>query len=335
MRARDQLALGAVAVAGAMWGGRIWLRSRRWMELSGRVVVITGSDSGFGLIQARQVAEQGAIVVLAARNAEALEAAAEAVRREGAPEAAAIPTDVSDPAEARRLIERVVERFGGIDVLINTAGLMLVGAEPTLTLDDMRRLMAVNFWGAVHTSMAALPHMRRARSGRIANVSSIGGRLALPHMIPYTASKFALAGYTKALRPEALRDGVYVTGIYPAPMRTGGHRHAWFKGDREAEYAWFSLGDVLPVAATSAESAARAAIRGIQGGDPEVIVGLGARLGIALDGLAPNWAAEAIGLLEGAFPAPANVGEPALQGREIQSTIANFTNRIVPDRARP
>ena len=116
---------------------------------------------------------------------------------------------------------------------------MIVGAEPTLTLEDIHWMMNVNFWGAVHTSRAALPHMRRAKFGRIANVSSIGGRLAVPHMLPYTASKFALTGYTKSLRPEALRDNIYVTGIYPPTIRTGGHRHAWFKGNQQAEYSWF------------------------------------------------------------------------------------------------
>ena len=148
----------------------------------GRVVVITGSDSGSGLDPARQAAAQGAIVVLAARNAEALEEAAEAVRREGAREVLTIPTDVSKQAEAERLIDQTVERFGRIEVLINTAGLMLVGAEPTLTLDDFRTLMDVNFWGAVYTSRAAL----RALRGRPAwpdrqCLRRSGGRFAVPH----------------------------------------------------------------------------------------------------------------------------------------------------------
>ncbi len=335
MHARDKLAMGVLAAAGAAWGARAWLRARRWIELDNRVVVITGSDSGFGLVQARQVAEQGAIVVLAARNADALAAAADAVRSEGAREVLAVPVDVSNQADAEQLIELTVERFGRIDVLINTAGQMLVGAEPTLTLDDLRALMAVNFWGAVYTSRAALRHMRAARFGRIANVSSIGGRFAAPHMQPYTISKFALTGYTKSLRPEALRDNIYVTGIYPSTIRTGGHRHAWFKGNHEAEYSWFSLGDVIPGVATSVETAARMAIRGIQGGDPEVIIGLGARLKLAVDGILPNWSSELMDLLENAFPEATNLDAPAVQGRDIHGQVADFTNRIIPARARP
>jgi NAD(P)-dependent dehydrogenase (short-subunit alcohol dehydrogenase family) len=335
MRTETKLALGAIAAAGTMWGARAWLRSRRWVELRDRVVVITGSDSGFGLVQARQVAAQGAIVVLAARDAGKLEQAAEAVQRDGAQDVLAVPTDVAKPDQAERLIAQTVERFGRIDVLINTAGLMIVGAEPTLSLEDMHWMMNVNFWGAVHTTRAALPHMRRARFGRIANVSSVGGRFAAPHMLPYTVSKFALTGYTKSLRPEALRDNIYVTGIYPSVIRTGGHRHAWIKGNQEAEYSWFSLGDVIPGVATSVETAARIAIHAIQSGDPEAIIGLGARLKIAIDGLMPNWSAELMDLMENAFPAPTNLEAPAVQGRDIHGTIPDFTNKQVPDRARP
>jgi short-subunit dehydrogenase len=154
-------------------------------------------------------------------------------------------------------------------------------------------------------------------------------------MQPYTVSKFALTGYTKSLRPEAIRDNIYVTGIYPSTIRTGGHRHAWIKGNQEAEYSWFSLGDVIPGVAVSVETAARMAIRAIQGGDPEVIIGLPGRLKIAIDGLMPNWSSELTDLLENAFPDPANLHAPAVQGRDIRGTIPDFTNRMVPGRTRP
>jgi NAD(P)-dependent dehydrogenase (short-subunit alcohol dehydrogenase family) len=335
MHAREKLALGVTAAAGTLWGVRAWLRSRRWISLADRVVVITGSDSGFGLVQARQAAEKGAIVVLAARDPQKLEAAVDSIRRDGAHTVIACPTDITKPNDAQGLIELVVERFGKIDVLINTAGLMLVGAEPTITLDDMRTMMDTNFWGAVYMTRAALPYMRRARFGRIANVSSIGGRFAAPHMQPYTVSKFALTGYTKSLRPEALRDNIFVTGIYPSVMRTGGHRHAWIKGNQEAEYSWFSLGDVIPGVATSVETAARMALEAIQFGDPEVIIGLGGRLKIAIDGLLPNWSAEMMDLLEQFFPAPTNLNALAVQGQDIRGTIPDITNRLVPARTRP
>ena len=148
MRTQEKLAVGAIAAAGAMWGMRAWLRcASAGIELRDRVVVITGSDSGFGLIQARQVAEQGAIVVLAARNGEALEAAADAVAL--AAQAIWPPFPPMFPSRRRpsACLNPTVARFGRIDVVINTAGLMLVGPEPTMTIDDFRYLMDVNFGG--------------------------------------------------------------------------------------------------------------------------------------------------------------------------------------------
>ncbi len=335
MKTTEKLALGLLAGAGALWGTRAFLRHRRWMDLSGRVVVITGADGGFGLILARQVAQAGAVVVLAARNAEALETAAADLRSHGAQDALAVPTDVSDEDQARRLILTAAERFGRIDVLLNNAGLMLVGAVPTLTIEDFRSILNTNFWGTVNPTMAALPIMREQQFGRIANVVSVGGRFVIPHMAPYIASKFALTGFTRAIRAEASRDNVLVTGIYPATIRTGGHTHAWFKGDTQGEYRWFALADTLPGLSTSAEAAATQAIRAIQGGDPEVIIGLAARLNVAFDGLFPDWSAELMALLERAMPAPADLDAPAVQGREIRGEIADFVNRLVPSAARP
>lgn len=335
MKGSYKLAMGLLAGAGALWGTRAYLRSRRWMDLRGRVAVVTGADSGFGLILAQQLAEQGAVVVVAARKADELQQAAEKVRSRGAQEVLAVPTDVSVEAEANHLIEETVRRFGRIDVLINNAGLMLVGAVPTITLDDYRNLMATNFWGAVYTSQAALPHMRTRQFGRIANVGSVGGRFVVPHMIPYVASKFALTGYTKALRVEAVRDNVFVTGIYPATIRTGGHTHAWFKGDQEAEYRWFAPSDALPGLATSAETAARGTIAAIQGGDPEKIIGLSAKLNIAFEGFFPDWTSELTALVERAMPAPKNVDAPAVQGGDLRGRLADFVNRLVPSAARP
>ena len=334
MKTRDQLALGLFATAGALWGTRAYLRSRRWIELRDRVVIVTGADSGLGLILCRQLAAHGAIVVMAARNREALDAAGEEIRRAGARGVLCVPTDVSVEAQAGELVDRAIQEFGKVDVLINNAGLMIVGAEPTLSKEDYLTLLDVNFWGAFHTSQAVLPSMRRNKFGRIANVSSVGGRFVVPHMAPYVASKFALTGYTKALRVEAVRDNVFVTGIYPATIRTGGHTHAWFKGDREAEYAWFAMSDALPGVATSAETAASHALRAIQAGDPEVVVGLSAKLAIAFEGLFPGWASELTSLIESTMPAPANLGEPAVQGQELRGKLAEFANRLVPARGR-
>ena len=185
----------------------------------------------------------------------------------------AVPTDVTDQAQVNALVDRTVERHGRVDILVNNAGIIGVGPIETMTLDDFRAMMATHFWGPLYATMAVLPHMRARQFGRIANVVSVGGKAAVPHLLPYTASKFALTGLTEGLRTELARDNILVTGIYPHTMRTGGHTHAEFKGQREAEYTWFALSDSLPLVSTSAEHVARTLWRAVCDGDAEVVVG--------------------------------------------------------------
>ena len=335
MDTSSKIALGLAVGAGALWGTRAWLRSRRRIELADRVVVITGASSGLGLMMARRAAEQRARLVLAARDRAALEQAADELHRAGAPDVLVVPTDISVPEQCRQLVARTLERFGRVDVLINNAATIIVGPLAAMTQEDFRNQMATNYEGAFHITMAALPHMRARRFGRIANIMSIGGKVAMPHLAPYVVGKFALTGFTKALRHELVREGIYVTGVYPMTIRTGGHTHAWFKGDHQAEYTWFSLSDTVPGLSASADRAARATLRGLCDGDPEVIVGLPARLAIALEGLCPGWTSELLGLVGMALPPPVNLDAPAIQGQDLHGTMPGLLNRLVPGAARP
>jgi NAD(P)-dependent dehydrogenase (short-subunit alcohol dehydrogenase family) len=284
---------------------------------------------------ARHAAEQRARLVLAARDEDDLSQAAADLRQLGSPDVLIVPTDVSDQDQCRRLIERTVEHFGRIDVLINNAGIILVGPLQAMTVDDYRRLMAVNFWGAVYTTMAALPFMRARQFGRIANISSIGGKVAAPHLAPYNVSKFALAGVSESLRSELVRENIYVPGIYPMTIRTGGHTHAWFKGDQKAEYAWFGLSDTIPGLSASAERSARAVLRAVCDGEANLFVGLPCRVAAALNNLVPGWTAEALTLINQTLPAPINLDAPAVQGQDLEGKIPDLLNRLVPEAARP
>lgn len=330
-----KVALGLLAGAGALYGTRAWLRSRRRMSLGGRVVLITGSSTGLGFLMAKEAASHGAIVVLNARDEAELAAAEAEVRAAGAAETLSVPGDVGVEEEAFRVVRRAVERFGRLDVLINNAGTILVGPEVTFTLDDFRRVMATNFWGALHCTTAALPAMRREGAGRIANISSLGGLVAVPHLAPYVASKFALTGLTRSLRADLARYGILVTGVYPKTIRTGGHTHAWFKGDADAEYLWFAASDTLPLLSASAESVAHRVLDAVIHGDPEVMPSITARLAVAADALMPDWTAELKALIELRMPAAANLGGPPVQGSEIEGRLAEFLSRMVPDPTRP
>ncbi len=326
--------LGLIGGGAALWAGRSYLRSRRWIDLADRVVVITGASSGLGLVTARIAAERGARLVIAARDEDDLLAAAEDLLIAGSPEVLAVPTDVSDEDQAEALIARAVEYFGQIDVLVNNAGVMVVGPIETMTPEDFERVMATNFWGAVYPTLAAIPHMKSERFGRICNVVSVGGKVAVPHLLPYTASKFALSGFSEGLRAELWKDGILVTAVYPGTIRTGGHRHAEMKGDYEAEYSWFSLSDVVPGLSASAHRCAGALWDAVLHGDPELVFGLNAKLAVALHDLMPSWYAELNSLIDRALPG-ATGGAEARRGSEISGTIPDLTNRLVPEGTRP
>ncbi|HEY2157196.1 MAG TPA: SDR family NAD(P)-dependent oxidoreductase [Isosphaeraceae bacterium] len=334
MRFQDKLLLGLIGGGAALWAGRSYLRSRRRIDLAGRVVVITGATSGLGLLTARLAARHGAGLVIAARDEDDLLAAAEDLLDAGSPEVLAIPTDVSVEDQAEALIARAVEYFGRIDVLVNDAGVMVVGPVEAMTPDDFERVMATNFWGAVYPTLAAIPHMKRERFGRICNVVSVGGKVALPHLLPYTASKFALSGFSEWLRGELANEGILVTAIYPGTIRTGGHRHAEMKGDHGAEYAWFSLSDIVPGLSVSAHRCAEALWDAVIHGDPEVVFGLNAKLAVALHNLSPSWFAEVASLIDAALPEAAGATE-ARRGSEIRGTVADFANRMIPEGTRP
>ncbi len=335
MRFGDKLLLGLIGGGTALWAGRSYLRARRKIELRGRVVVVTGASSGLGLLTARIAAERGARLVIAARDEADLESAADDLRRSGTGDVLAVPTDVSKQEEADRLIARAVEQFGRIDVLVNDAGIMLVAPVEDMTSDDFERVMATNFWGAVYTSLAAIPHMRRQHFGRICNVVSIGGKVSVPHMLPYTSSKFALSGFSEGLRAEVAKDNIYVTAIYPGTIRTGGHAHVEVKGDHEAEYSWFGLGDTIPGLSVSADRCAEALWDATLHGDPEVVFGLQAKLAVGFHNLLPRWYAELGPLINAALPRPTGDASESQRGSEIRGAVPDFVNRLIPEETRP
>src|SRR5690606_35973931 len=131
-----------------------------------------------------------------------------------------------------------------------------VGPLEVQTQEDFEDAMQVHFWGPFYAMQNVIPEMRARGEGKIVNISSIGGKVAVPHLAPYCASKFALAGLSGAMNAELAKDGIDVTTVCPGLMRTGSHINAIFKGKNEQEFALFSIANALPVASVSAESAA-------------------------------------------------------------------------------
>src|SRR5215218_8907728 len=256
MDGRDKQALVlAAAGAGALAVARALYRRSKEYDLKGKCVLITGGSRALGLVLAREFAGEGARVAICARDPQELERARRDLSSRGA-EVFALPCDVTDRAQVAELVEVVTRRFGRIDVLVNNAGVIQVGPLEVMTLEDFEQAMAVHFWGPLYATLAVLPQMRQRREGRIVNVSSIGGRVSVPHLVPYSASKFALAGLSDGLRAELAKDGVVVTSVFPGLMRTGSPRNATFKGQHRAEYAWFAVSDSLPLSSIGVERAA-------------------------------------------------------------------------------
>lgn len=184
------------------------------VDFKEQVVIVTGASSGIGKALALRLADQGAYLALAARSADRLQALAEECVRRGG-KAIPVPTDVSVEGQCQALVERTVEAFGRLDMLINDAGISMVGLlEELPDLHLFKQVVDVNFYGVVYCTYYALQHLKSSR-GRIVNVSSLGGKLAVPYNTPYIASKFALHGFSDSLRMELAQAGVSVTVVCP------------------------------------------------------------------------------------------------------------------------
>jgi NAD(P)-dependent dehydrogenase (short-subunit alcohol dehydrogenase family) len=321
-RQKQAVMVGAAGV-GALLLARAW-RRRDAFDFGGKSVLITGGSRGLGLVMARELADEGARLTLVARDEDELGRAADDIRtRQPFAEVLAIPADVRRRYDVERAMAQSIEHHGRIDVLINNAGIIQVGPISHMKLSDYEDAMSTHFWGPLFMIHAALPHMRRQGEGRIVNISSIGGRIAVPHLVPYSASKFALTGLSDGLRIELARENIVVTSVCPGLMRTGSPVNALFKGRRPQEYAWFAISDSLPLASIDAGRAARQILNACRHGDAELVITVQARLAILARTLAPQLFADAMTLMNGLLPPPAGAdGDRARPGRESESDWA-------------
>lgn len=318
----NKLEKGALLLAAVGAGAWLISRSGRRYDFRGKVVLIAGGSRGLGLVMARQLAAQGAHLALCARDGDELDLAADDLITRHANRPLTVVCDITDPEGVRHLVERVHGRFGTIDVLINNAGTISVGPQAVMTREDYEKAMATHFWGPFNTIEAVLPQMRRQRRGRIVNISSIGGKIAVPHLLPYCASKFALVGFSEGLRAEVAKDGVVVTTVCPGLMRTGSPRHAEFKGQHEKEHAWFRISDSLPLLTIGAERAARQVLDACRRGAAEVVLSLPAKLAVKFHALFPGLTANLLALVDRLLPAPGGIGTEARAGKDSESAIA-------------
>jgi NAD(P)-dependent dehydrogenase (short-subunit alcohol dehydrogenase family) len=311
----------AAALCAAAAVSRQVVRRRRQIEIAGKVVLITGGSRGLGFALARELTDQGARVAICARDAAHLEQARLKLSESGADVLATV-CDVSDRTQVQSWISEVLEYFGQIDVLINNAGVISVGPLEHQTLADFEEALDIMFWGVVYPTLAALPHIRLQGGGRIVNVTSIGGKVAVPHLLPYCAAKFAAVGFSEGLRAEAAKQGVSVTTVVPGLMRTGSHVQALFKGQHRSEYTWFTLAGGTPLSSIDGQAAARQVVAALRKGDPEIILTWQAGLLARVHGFAPGLTSELMQLINGVLPGSGGIGESRSRGWNSQTAIS-------------
>ncbi|MGW4890964.1 SDR family NAD(P)-dependent oxidoreductase [Kitasatospora sp. NPDC004240] len=256
-------------------------------ELAGRVALVTGSSRGLGLLIAGELADRGCRVMLCARPGSELARAEQLLAGRRGP-VASTACDLLTPDAPALLVEAVRRCYGGpVDILVNNAGVIQVGPWSALTEQDYRTAWEGMAMAPLRLALAVLPEMRARRDGAIVTVSSIGGRIPAPHLLPYVMAKFAATGFSSALRAELSGTGVRVTTVLPGLMRTGSHNAASFAGRPEREYAWFATAASLPLLSMDAGRAARAIVRAVEWGRPELVLTPFAKLAVRAYGLAP------------------------------------------------
>ena len=293
--------------------------------------IVMGASRGLGLLVCRELLERGHTVYGCARDEGELQGAARIL-------AAAVPDgrfvarvcDVRDEAAVSAVVREVADAPEPLDVALHVAGVIQVGHADTVTLGHFHDAVDTMLWGPVHLALAVLPIMRDAGHGRIGVVSSVGGLVAVPRLVPYSVAKFGAVGLAEGLYAELAGTGVTVTAVTPGLMRTGGHTHARFVDNAVTDYAWFAPLASLPGLSISAERAARRIVSGVLAGDPTVELTPLTIVGRRVHGLAPATTIRAMGLVSrllpgpgGSAPDPMSAAAPAVEGRTARSRLSS------------
>lgn len=322
------LLLGALGV-----GGYLTYRAMKpRYDYRSKHIVITGGSRGLGLVLARQLATAGARLSVCNRDPNELVRAVPDLSERGA-RVVAVECDVTDRDRVREFVAVARQRNGPIDVLINNAGVIRVGPVEEMREEDYEQSLQTHFWGPLYATLEVLPEMKARRRGRIINIASFGGKVAVPHLLPYSVGKFALVGFSDGLRAEVAQHGVVVTTVCPGLMRIGSHLNAEFKGRHEEEYAWFALGAGAPGFSMNAETAAQKILSACARGDAEAVLGLPAKLAVVAQALCPNLMASVTEFVNRAIlPEPGGIGTAVARGSESRRAVPAFATALA-DRA--
>jgi len=328
-------AAGTVAGIGAFLGARA-LRRRFQPDVDFRdaVVAITGGSRGLGFALAMEFARRGAKLAICGRDADILHEAEHRLLAYGA-EVYAFQCDIGVRGQAEAFIRKAEAQLGRIDVLVNNAGQIQVGPLESQRIEDFQEAMNTMYWGMVYTTMAAYPGMVQRGAGRIVNITSFGGKVAVPHLLPYCGAKFAAVGFSEGLRAELAKDNLKVTTVVPGLLRTGSHMNATFKGEHRKEYSWFSLGASLPLVSMHAARAARKIVDATARGTAEIILTPQAKLAVVAHGIAPGLVSDIAGVANRMMPGTGSHRPQRFTGKESSTLLTrSFITRAGRQAAR-
>jgi short-subunit dehydrogenase len=332
--ARTLLKIGTAAAGLA--AARVAIRAaHQQVDLQGKTALVTGASRGLGLLIARELAAGGCQVAICARTEADLHRAESELRGRGAT-VAAMPCDVSDEKQAHEFVRMASEQLGPPDILVNNAGVIRVGPLGAMTAADFDEALGVMFWGTVHTTLAVLPHMQQRQAGNIVNIASIGGKISVPHLLPYGCAKSAVVGFSQGLCCAVADDGISVTTVLPGMLRTGSHLRASYQGDPAREFTWFALGSSLPLASMDAERAARRIVAAMRRGRAQVVLPAPAAAGIWLNSLFPETMATVMRRVNRMLPPDADRSSAdglAARG-DVESRLQRWAVKLGDDAAR-
>jgi len=296
-------------------------------NLRGEVAVVTGASRGLGLLLARELARQGCSLIICARDPAELGRAAVQLREDGA-DVAAVACDVTADDAPSRLVQAALDRHGRLDIVISNAGIIQVGPVQEATPEHFQTALDIMALAPARLALAALPVMQKQRHGRIVTIASIGGKLGVPHLLPYSTAKFAAVGFSEGLRAELGRGPVTVTTVVPGLMRTGSHLQARFTGQADKEFTWFGLGASMPLLSMDAERAARQIVGAIRERRAEIILTPAGQVVSRVADLAPGLTSGVLHLVQRlALPAPSGPaggagGGEGTPGQELEPAFS-------------
>ncbi|MFG3590798.1 SDR family NAD(P)-dependent oxidoreductase [Streptomyces sp. NPDC047990] len=309
----------------------------RASNLEGLSALVTGGSRGLGLLLSARLAQRGCRVTMAARDENELRRGADWTEERTGGKVSTAVCDVRDREAVEAVVRRTETSQGSLDIVIANAGVIQVAPVTSLNGKAFEEAMATIFGGTVNTAMAALPHLRGSGAGgRLCLIGSIGGLLAVPHLLPYSCAKAAVGALGEGLRAETAADNLSVTTVHPGLMRTGSHLQAEFGGQSSKEFAWFSALAGTPVLSMDAERAAERIVQALERRRTRVVLTPAARAAGLAHGLAPATVTRLSGLASRLLPpAPSGAGSAdeagansIERGHSINRTASTWTEKV-------